>query len=129
MDITLSAIIFSGVLLFFFGALRMGAMSEFFPATALQGMLAAIGIGILAKQFHLMLGIRSVSGGTIDQLLTYDLRPGKPSPYSVKEKIPDFANRRAKETLPHPQRNTDLFLLDFVESRDLHNLVFHLLRS
>ena len=65
---TLAAIIFSGVLLFLFGILRMGAMSEFFPATALQGMLAAIGIGILAKQFHLMLGIRSISGGTIDQL-------------------------------------------------------------
>ena len=59
---TLAAIIFSGVLLFLFGVLRLGAMSEFFPATALQGMLAAIGVGILAKQFHIMLGIRSVSG-------------------------------------------------------------------
>ena len=48
----------------------MGAMSEFFPATALQGMLAAIGGGILAKQFHLMLGIRSVSGNTVEQLIT-----------------------------------------------------------
>ncbi len=65
---TLAAIIFSGVLLFLFGILRMGAMSEFFPATALQGMLAAIGIGILAKQFHLMLGVRSINGGTIDQI-------------------------------------------------------------
>ena len=66
---TLAAIILSGVLLFVFGILRLGAMSEFFPATALQGMLAAIGIGILAKQFHIMLGIRSVSGDTIDQLM------------------------------------------------------------
>ena len=66
---TLAAIIFSGILLFLFGVLRMGAMSEFFPATALQGMLAAIGIGILAKQFHLMLGNRSVSGSTVEQLL------------------------------------------------------------
>ncbi|MDG1763220.1 MAG: SulP family inorganic anion transporter [Flavobacteriaceae bacterium] len=66
---TLAAIIFSGVLLFLFGVLRLGAMSEFFPATALQGMLAAIGVGILAKQFHIMLGIRSVSGGTIEQLM------------------------------------------------------------
>ena len=65
---TLAAIIISGVLLFLFGVFRLGSMSEFFPATALQGMLAAIGIGILAKQFHVMLGIRSVSGGTIDLL-------------------------------------------------------------
>ena len=33
---TLAAIILSGVLLFLFGVLRLGAMSEFFPATALQ---------------------------------------------------------------------------------------------
>ena len=66
---TLAAIILSGVLLFLFGVLRLGAMSEFFPASALQGMLAAIGIGILAKQFHLMLGLTTASGGTIDQLI------------------------------------------------------------
>ena len=52
---TLAAIILSGVLLFIFGVFSLGAMSEFFPATALQGMLASIGIGILAKQFHIML--------------------------------------------------------------------------
>ena len=68
---TLAAIILSGVLLFLFGLLRLGAMSEFFPATALQGMLAAIGIGILAKQFHIMLGKRNVSGSTIDQLMAF----------------------------------------------------------
>ena len=66
---TLAAIIFSGFLLFIFGVLRLGAMSEFFPATALQGMLAAIGVGILAKQFHIMLGKRDVTGGTIEQLM------------------------------------------------------------
>ena len=65
---TLAAIILSGVLLFLFGVLRLGNLSEFFPATALQGMLAAIGIGILAKQFHVMLGIRSVKGSTLDLL-------------------------------------------------------------
>ena len=66
---TLAAIILSGGLLFLFGALRLGAMSEFFPASALQGMLAAIGVGILAKQFHVMLGLTSVSGDTIEQLM------------------------------------------------------------
>lgn len=66
---TLAAIILSGGLLFLFGVLRLGAMSEFFPASALQGMLAAIGIGILAKQFHVMLGLTSVPGGTVEQLL------------------------------------------------------------
>ena len=32
-------------------------------------MLAAIGIGILAKQFHVMLGLTSIPGGTIEQLM------------------------------------------------------------
>ena len=53
---TLAAIIISGVLLFLFGLFRLGSLSEFFPSSALQGMLAAIGVGILAKQFHVMLG-------------------------------------------------------------------------
>ena len=66
---TLAAIILSGGLLFLFGVLRLGAMSEFFPASALQGMLAAIGIGILAKQFHVMLGLTTVPCGTVEQLL------------------------------------------------------------
>ena len=65
---TLGAIIISGVLLFLFGLFRLGGISEFFPSSALQGMLAAIGIGILAKQFHVMLGFTDVKGGTITQL-------------------------------------------------------------
>lgn len=68
---TLAAIILSGLLLFLFGLFRMGALSEFFPASALQGMLAAIGVGILAKQFHVMLGITTVRGGTLEQLAAF----------------------------------------------------------
>ena len=65
----LAAIILSGLLLFVFGVFRLGALSEFFPSTALQGMLAAIGVGILAKQFHVMLGFTGVKGNTINQLV------------------------------------------------------------
>ncbi len=66
---TLAAIMLSGLLLFVFGVFRLGALSEFFPTTALQGMLAAIGVGILAKQFHVMLGFTDVKGNTINQLI------------------------------------------------------------
>lgn len=65
----LAAIVVSGGLLFLFGLLRLGALSEFFPATALQGMLAAIGLGILAKQFHVMLGFAGVQGSTVSLLM------------------------------------------------------------
>ena len=66
---TLAAIMLSGLLLFVFGVFRLGALSEFFPTTALQGMLAAIGVGILAKQFHVMLGFTGIKGNTINQLI------------------------------------------------------------
>ena len=58
---TLAAVVLSGILIFLFGLFRFGALSEFFPASALQGMLAAIGIGILAKQVHVMLGVTTAS--------------------------------------------------------------------
>lgn len=53
---TLGAIVISGALVFAFGLLRFGFLSDFFPSAAVQGMLAAIGIIIMAKQLHVMLG-------------------------------------------------------------------------
>ena len=65
---TLAAIVFSGILMLLLGFLKMGRLADFFPASAIQGMLAAIGIGILAKQFHIMVGHNN-SRGTIVELL------------------------------------------------------------
>ncbi|MEI6866782.1 SulP family inorganic anion transporter [Flavicella sp.] len=65
---TLAAIVFSGLLMLLLGFLRMGSLSDFFPSSAIQGMLAAIGIGILAKQFHVMLGYINIKGSTIELL-------------------------------------------------------------
>ncbi len=45
----LAAIVFSGVLMLVLGFLKMGRLADFFPASAIEGMLAAIGLGILAK--------------------------------------------------------------------------------
>ena len=52
----LGAIVTSGVLLFLLGAVRLGILADLFPTSAVQGMLAAIGIIILAKQSHVMIG-------------------------------------------------------------------------
>ena len=54
---TLAAIVVSGALIFLMGLLRMGNLSDFFPAAALRGMLAAIGLIIMSKQLHVMLGV------------------------------------------------------------------------
>lgn len=65
---TLAAIICSGVLMILIGMLRLGILSDFFPSSAIQGMLAAIGISIFAKQFHVMLANTSATGSTISLL-------------------------------------------------------------
>ncbi|MGC1205430.1 MAG: SulP family inorganic anion transporter [Flavobacteriaceae bacterium] len=62
------AIIFSGVFLMLLGFLRMGALANFFPSSAIQGMLAAIGLIILGKQFHIMIAHKIKRDDTIDYL-------------------------------------------------------------
>ena len=63
------AIICSGVLLLLLGFFRMGALADFFPSSAIQGMLAAIGLIILGKQFHIMLAHKINREDTVDYLL------------------------------------------------------------
>ena len=64
-----AAIIFSGVILLIFGFLRLGKLADFFPSSAIQGMLSAIGLIILGKQFHIMMGNRIVEDDSIAYLL------------------------------------------------------------
>jgi MFS superfamily sulfate permease-like transporter len=66
---TLAAVVFSGLLMMLLGFLRMGRLADFFPASAIQGMLAAIGLGILAKQFHIMIGHNNEAGNIMSLLL------------------------------------------------------------
>ncbi|GAB5400775.1 MAG: hypothetical protein Aureis2KO_23600 [Aureisphaera sp.] len=69
LEATYAAIICSGLLLIVLGFLRMGKLADFFPSSAIQGMLAAIGLIILGKQFHIMMGNRLSLDGSIDYLL------------------------------------------------------------
>ena len=64
-----AAIIFSGVILLIFGFLRLGKLADFFPSSAIQGMLSAIGLIILGKQFHIMMGNRIIEDDSIAYLL------------------------------------------------------------
>jgi len=63
---TYAAIICSGILLVILGFLRLGKLADYFPSSAIQGMLAAIGLIILGKQFHIMLGNKIVQDSGID---------------------------------------------------------------
>ncbi|MGW9684530.1 SulP family inorganic anion transporter [Flagellimonas sp. 2504JD1-5] len=62
---TLAAIVISGILMLLLGFLKMGRLADFFPASAIEGMLAAIGWGIFAKQFHIMVGHNNESGSIV----------------------------------------------------------------
>ncbi|OEK09703.1 sulfate transporter [Flavivirga aquatica] len=63
------AIMFSGILLLLLGFFRMGTLADFFPSSAIQGMLAAIGLIILGKQFHIMFAHKIKREETIDYLI------------------------------------------------------------
>lgn len=47
----------AGLVQMLLGALRAGKLGDFFPLSAVHGLLASIGIIIIAKQIYLMLGI------------------------------------------------------------------------
>jgi len=66
---TLAAIVVSGIIMIILGFLRLGSLGDFFPASAIQGMLAAIGIGLFAKQIHVMLGNTKASGTILELVL------------------------------------------------------------
>lgn len=79
LDSAYAAIICSGILLAVLGFLRLGKLADFFPSSAIQGMLAAIGLIILGKQFHIMLAHKIKREDTIDYLIEI--------PYTINDAI------------------------------------------
>ncbi|MGZ8164210.1 MAG: SulP family inorganic anion transporter [Methylobacter sp.] len=76
----LAAIVFASVLQILMGLFKAGRLSSFFPASVIHGMLAAIGIIIMAKQIHVVWGVTPEKGSlfsTIAQIphSFFDLNP------------------------------------------------------
>ncbi len=88
--LALGAIVVAGVVQIIFGLLKFGKLSDFFPFSAVEGMLAAIGIIIISKQLHVLLGVSPVNVA------------GKPlvEPFELLEALPHtFANINATSAI------------------------------
>lgn len=66
---TLAAIVISSLFQMLMGLLKAGRLNAYFPASVVHGMLAGIGIIIMAKQIHILLGVRPKSQDIIGTIL------------------------------------------------------------
>jgi len=57
----------AGVIQILFGVFKAGILGEFFPTSAVHGLLASIGVLVIATQFPIMLGLQGV-GAPLERL-------------------------------------------------------------
>lgn len=85
----LGTIVVAGILQIIFGILKLGRLSDFFPLPAVHGMLAAIGLIILSKQLHVLIGMNPVGENGKPLVEPFELIKAIPQSFStIQERIP-----------------------------------------
>lgn len=69
--LTLAAIVVAGIFQVILGLTKAGKLSSFFPSSAVHGLLASIGIIIIAKQSYFVLGEAPPKGNALQQLAAF----------------------------------------------------------
>lgn len=80
---TLAAIFVASIVQIVLGCLKAGKLSAYFPSSVVHGMLAAIGIIIMAKQIHILLGVKPASKEILETIGEI--------PHSILEMNPEIA--------------------------------------
>lgn len=77
---TLAATMIAGLIQVVMGLYKAGEFSSFFPTAVVQGMLSAMGIVIIGKQSHVMLGATPEPGSLLSTLMQIPNSIMNPSP-------------------------------------------------
>ena len=80
-NFVLAAIVVSGALQVVLGVLKLGRLADIFHSSVIHGILAAIGVIILAKQIHYALGTGIESDGVIQSLIDAFVHIGDSNPF------------------------------------------------
>ncbi len=79
----LGAILVGGLIMALFGFLKVGKVGDYFPSAAVHGMLAAIGVIIIIKQFYPAIGAPSPKGEILEIAGQIPYAFSKINPYAM----------------------------------------------
>lgn len=79
----LAAVVVSGAIQVLLGLLKLGRLADIFHSSVIHGILAAIGIIIVAKQIHVAMGTHSDSPSIIQNLIDAVVLIPKANPFVV----------------------------------------------